>query len=85
MCSVYASTSNAGIFIVLRLAVEGRWDTVSQTLGDILTDHKNVFEGLGSFSGEHKIHLKPEVNPVVHPLRKVPIKFKFKFNNALSW
>ena len=50
--------------IQLVLSVEERQDsnTVSQTPGDILTEYKDVFEGLGSFPGVHKIQLKRE-NP----------------------
>ena len=61
--------------IQLVLSVEERQgsDTVSQTPGD-----KDVFEGLGSFPGVHKIQLKLEVNPVIHPPRKVPIALRDK-------
>ena len=34
---------------------------------------EDVFEGLGSFPGVHKIQLKPDVEPVIHPPRKIPI------------
>ena len=64
------STSLSLNLIQLVLSVEERQgsDTVSQTPGDILTEYKDVFEGLGSFPGVHKIQLKPHG----HPPRKVP-------------
>ena len=47
--------------IQLVLSVEERQgsDIVSHTHGDILIEYKDVFEGLGSFPGVHKIQLKP--------------------------
>ena len=72
--------------IQLVFSVEERQgsDTVSQTPGDILTEYKDVFEGLGSSPGVHKIQLKPEVNPVIHPPRKVPIPFWDKLAKELK-
>ena len=72
--------------IQLVLSVEERQanDTVSQTPGDILTEYKDVFEGLGSFPGLHKIQLKPEVNPVIHPPRKVPIALRDRLEKELG-
>ena len=66
--------------IQLVFSVEERQgsDTVSQTPGDTLTEYKDVFEGLGSFPGVHKIQLRREVNPVNHPPRKVPIALRKK-------
>ena len=57
--------------IQLILSVEGSQgsDTVSLNPGDILTEYKEVFEGLGSFPGVHKIQLKPDVELVIHPPR----------------
>ena len=68
------------------LSVEERQDsdTVSQTPGDIFTKYKDVFEGLASFPGVHKIQLKPEVNPVIHPPRKVPIALRDKVEKELE-
>ena len=50
--------------IQLVLSVEKRQgsDTVSQTPGDTFGEYKDVFDGLGSFPGVHKIQLQPEVN-----------------------
>ena len=72
--------------IQLVLSVEEKQgsDTVSQTPGDILTEYKDVFEGLGSFPGVHKIQLKPEVDPVIHPPRKVPIALRDKLEKELE-
>ena len=43
-----------------------------------------MFEGLGSFPGVHKIQLKPEVNPVIHPPRKVLIALRDKLDKELE-
>ena len=68
------------------LSVEERQgsDTVSQTPGDILTEYKDVFEALGSFPGVHKTQLKPKVNPVIHPPRKVPIALRDNVEKELE-
>ena len=39
---------------------------------------------MGSFPGVHKIQLKPEVNPVIHPPRKVPIALRDKLEKELE-
>ena len=72
--------------IQLLLSVEERQssDTVSQTPGDISTEYKDVFEGLGSFPGVHQIQLKPNVNPVIHPPWKVPIALRDKLEKELE-
>lgn len=36
-----------------------------------MMEFKNVFEGLGCLSGEHKIHIDETVTPVVHACHKV--------------
>jgi len=43
-----------------------------------------VFEGLGSFPGVRKIQLKPNVNPVIHLPRKVPIALWDKLEKKLE-
>jgi len=69
--------------IQLTLSVEEKEniDAVSQNPGDILTEYKDVFEGLGSFPVMHKIQLKPDVEPVIHPPRKIPIALRDKLEN----
>ena len=79
LCSVYASTSNTGIVIVVITKPDsastlcwrktGQWHCLPDP---ILTKYKDVFEGFGSFPGVYKIQLRPEVNPVIriHPPRK---------------
>ena len=68
------------------LSVEERQniDTVNQDSGDILTEYKVVFEGLGSFPGVHKIQLKPDVEPVIHLPRKIPIALRDRLEEELK-
>lgn len=47
--------------------------TVSQNPREILTEYEDEFEGLGLFPGMHKIQLKPDIEPVIHPPCKIPI------------
>ena len=46
--------------------------------------YKDVFEGLESFPGVHKIQLRPEVNPVIHPPLKVPIALRDKLEKEFE-
>ena len=54
------------------------------TLDQVKTDYKDVFTGLGCFSGEYKMQLKDKAQPVVHPPRKVPIKMKQQLKETLD-
>ena len=38
----------------------------------IIGKYKDCFKGIGAFPGEYKIILDPEVQPVIHPPRRVP-------------
>ena len=72
--------------IQLILSVEGSQgsDTVSLNPGDIPTEYKEVFEGLGSFPGVHKIQPKPDVELVIHPPRKIAIALQGKMEEELK-
>ena len=43
---------------------------------DILTQYADVFKGLGRLEGNYKITLDEDVNPVIHPPRKVPVALR---------
>ena len=43
------------------------------TQDGVLKEFTDVFEGLGELEGEHIIHTNPDISPVVHPPRKLPI------------
>ena len=51
---------------------------------DVLSEYKDVFEGIGKFPGECSIHIDPAVPPVVHPPRKVPFALHDKLSEELS-
>ena len=38
-----------------------------QTQSDVLSEYSDVLESLGTFPGTHKIQLKPDAVPVIHP------------------
>lgn len=40
---------------------------LEQTQSDVLSEYSDVFEGLGTFPGTHKIQLKPDALLVIHP------------------
>ena len=47
-------------------------------------DKNTVFEGLGSFPGMHKIQLKTNIEPVIHPPQKIPIALQDKLEKELK-
>ena len=42
----------------------------------ILREYSDVFDGIGCFERECKITLDPNVTPVVHPPRRVPVALR---------
>ena len=61
--------------IQLILSVE-KMQNPGQNQNDMLKEYSDVFEGLGTFPGVRKIHLKPETEPVVHPPRRIPVALR---------
>ncbi|RXN08425.1 retrotransposon-like family member retr-1 [Labeo rohita] len=51
---------------------------------DILSEYQDVFTGLGCVPGLHHIQLNPDVAPVIHAPRKVPIALKEKVRMELK-
>ncbi|XP_033759886.1 uncharacterized protein K02A2.6-like [Pecten maximus] len=51
---------------------------------NVFTNYKDVFEGIGLFPGECTIHIDPNAQPVVHPLRKVPVALRDKLKCELD-
>jgi len=47
---------------------------------DWVKGYKGVFKGIGRLPGEHKIKLKENVEPVIHPARKVSVAIKKEGN-----
>ena len=48
-------------------------DDSVMTTEKMFEQYKDLFEGLGCLPGEHKIKLKTNAVPVIHPPRKVPV------------
>ena len=72
------------IQLILSVEESQTSDTVSLNPGDILIEYKEVFEGLGSFPGVHKIQLKPDVEPVIHPPREISLALRGKLEEELK-
>ncbi len=51
---------------------------------DILNEYNDVFTGLGCIPGLHHIQLSPDVAPVIHAPRKVPIALKDRVKMELK-
>lgn len=47
-----------------------------RTQTDILSEYEDLFEGLGSVPGVRHIQVNPDVAPVVHPPRRIPVALK---------
>lgn len=59
-------------------------DTDKSDQDTLMTEFKDVFEGLGCLPGEHKIHVDDTVAPVVHACRKVPFALREKLKEELA-
>jgi len=55
-----------------------------QFKSDILKNYGDVFEGLGCMLGKHSIKVDPNIDPVVHAPRKVPLSLKDKVKAELD-
>ena len=58
-------------------------EDASQTV-QLLQEFTDLFSGQGCISEEHTIQLKPEVEPVVHAARKIPVALRKKVKNELD-
>ncbi|KAK3101540.1 hypothetical protein FSP39_004320 [Pinctada imbricata] len=61
-------------------------EPVLQSLSDIYpdSDYSDLFQGLGCLPGKYSIKLDPNVTPVIHPPRKIPISLMDKVRNELK-
>jgi len=64
--------------------------TQCTTLGDIkakekiLSEYGDVFQGIGCFKGEYSITVDPNVTPVIHPPRRVPVALQGPLKEELD-
>ena len=52
---------------------------------DIEENYKDCFEGLGCMPDTYSIKSDPDVRPVIHPPRKIPISMKEKVKTELTY
>ena len=50
----------------------------------LIKEYPDHFEGIGRFPGNHKIHLKDGIRPVIHPQYKWPIAMWEKVKEKLQ-
>ena len=50
----------------------------------ILAQYKDIFEGIGLLEGEVSIRTNPNIPPVVHAPRKIPLSLKDKLKQELD-
>lgn len=51
---------------------------------DWVKEYSDVLKGIGRLPGEHKIKLRADAEPVIHPARKVPIALKKRLREKLD-
>ena len=51
---------------------------------DLITQYPECFDGIGKFQGEYHITVYPNVPPVIHPPRRVPISLKDDIKSELD-
>jgi hypothetical protein len=80
-CALSLKTCQDLALIKVILAVNS--EDNSQT-DQLLQEFKDVFSGQGCISEEHSIQLKPEIEPVIHAARKVPVVLREKVKVELE-
>ena len=50
----------------------------------IMTDYKDCFEGIGCFKGEFHVTVDPNVPPVIHPPRRIPVALQDALKHELE-
>ena len=50
----------------------------------IMTDYKDCFEGIGCFKGEFHVTVDPNVPPVIHPPRHIPVALQDTLKHELD-
>lgn len=58
--------------------------TETRQSDDLLSEFADVFEGIGEFPGECKIHIDPNAVPVVYPPRKIPFTLRSRLKEELD-
>ena len=72
------------IKLILSTEITKRDNGPGITEDDLLQDYKDVFTGIGLFPGEHRIEIDPNVNPVIHAARKIPIALQKRLKEELD-
>ena len=59
-------------------------NTGDKEIDKLILRFSDIFEGIGQLPGEHKITLKPNATPVIHPPRGVPVTTRDKVKKSLN-
>lgn len=60
----------------LTYSIESQRYVDHMTKKSVIKQYPQLFKGIGSLSGECTIHLLPNVKPIVHPPRKIPVSLQ---------
>lgn len=50
----------------------------------LLKNYPDVFQGTGKLKGQYNLEVREDVQPVIHPPRRVPVALKEKQNQELE-
>ena len=59
-------------------------DAVHEHTEDLIAEFQDVFSGTGKMPGKHHIVLDENIQPVIHPPRRVPFALEIKLKKALE-
>ena len=52
---------------------------------DIISNYKDVFQGIGKLDGECHLHMKVDVVPIAYPARTIPSSLQGKLEAELNY
>ena len=59
-------------------------NTGDKKIDKLASEFSDIFEGIGQLPGEHRITLKADTTPVIHPPRRVPVETRGKVKQELE-
>ena len=76
-----------GLKSSVKLKLVKRLDSVekeSLSKENVIKEYEDVFTGLGKMEKAYHIELKPEVEPVIHPARRIPFSLEEKLTETID-
>ena len=83
VADLQSTTPILGVLTSQELGLVKRMHTVNTEQQDIQNNYPDLFEGLGCLPVEHHIELNERVQPVIHPLKRVPEPIRSRVTKEL--